>query len=239
MNSEYSEYYFYIHCLNKETWIHYLQNNKVYKRCLYVECGYANTIKKAYLDKHLQTCIQCFAKPNASNYIVSNLVEAVTHSAGSGEVYALSSTLSHVTAEEPHAHALQVLWGDLQNISHIPLSILAGILSRVIICIVGIVHLMCEMMFACHLSTDCGLQRIHQLGRDANEVVMVGLQLGESSHVDGGLPFHLGQMELHLLQRFWETKHKQSNKGLVNTHDAKEPQYGKVTTSECDSAFHL
>ncbi len=134
----------------------------------------------------------------------------MTHSAGSGEVYALSSALSHVTAEESHAHALQVLWGDLQNIRHSPLSILQVILSRIIICIVGIVHIMCELMFACHLSTDCGLQRIHQLGRDANEVVMVGLQLSESPHADGRLPFHLGQMELHLLNHFWEKK-KHSN----------------------------
>lgn len=49
-------------------------------------------------------------------------VDPVTHSARSGEVYTLSSTLSHVTTEEPHTHTLQVLWGDLQNIKDIPLS---------------------------------------------------------------------------------------------------------------------
>lgn len=64
-------------------------------------------------------------------------VDPVTHSARSGEVYTLSSTLSHVTAEEPHAHTLQVLWGDLQNINYSPLSILA--LSCAIIWFFGIV----------------------------------------------------------------------------------------------------
>lgn len=95
-----------------------------------------------------------------------------TYSARSGEVYTLSSTLSHVTVEEPHAHALEVLWRDLQN-SEFPMRMQGRMLTGRIICLKSIVGV--RLMFPCHLSTDCGLQRLDQLGCDYDEVVMVGL----------------------------------------------------------------
>ena len=51
-----------------------------------------------------------------------------------------------------------------------------------------------------HLATDCGLQRIHQLCRDADEVVVVGLDPVVPFQVRHGPPLGFYQLLVELLQ---------------------------------------
>lgn len=50
-----------------------------------------------------------------------------------------------------------------------------------------------------HLATDCGLQRIHQLSCDADEVVVVGLDLIVPLQVGHGPALSLHQLLVELL----------------------------------------
>lgn len=51
-----------------------------------------------------------------------------------------------------------------------------------------------------HLATDCGLQRIHQLCRDSDEVVVVGLDPVVPFQVRHGPPLSFYQLLVELLQ---------------------------------------
>ena len=51
-----------------------------------------------------------------------------------------------------------------------------------------------------HLATDCGLQRIHQLCRDSDEVVVVGLDPVVPFQVRHGPPLGFYQLLVELLQ---------------------------------------
>lgn len=50
-----------------------------------------------------------------------------------------------------------------------------------------------------HLAADGSLQRVHQLSRDHDEVVVVRLHLVELLHVGGDPAVRLDQLELELL----------------------------------------
>lgn len=55
-----------------------------------------------------------------------------------------------------------------------------------------------------HLATDCGLQRIHQLCCDPDEIVVVRLDLIVPLQVRHGSPFSFYQLLVELLGHIWE-----------------------------------